>query len=94
MTKLSLEAFPAELNSRIKNLMLMNKYDIMWFEVTLEQRVAILKANFFVGENLGQAIYKVGFLCLMGIAHLTEEMGRYKLYRSFEVKPVLSTDID
>ena len=54
--------------------MFMKKYDILWFDIQIEQRVATLKVNTFVGENLGSNIYKVGFLCLMGIAHLTEPM--------------------
>ena len=30
------------------------------------------RANFFVGENGGNRIFKIGVLCLIGIAHLTE----------------------
>jgi len=55
--------------------------------------VATLKANFFVGVNLGHNIFKVGFLCLIGIAHLPETLSKLKFYRSFEMRPCLSTNL-
>jgi hypothetical protein len=53
-----------------------------------------LKANFFVGVNLGQNIFKIGFLCLIGIAHLPESMNKLRYYRSFELRPSISTNIE
>jgi len=51
-----------------------NKLDVVWFDVQIEQRVATLRGNFFVGYNLGNNIFKIGFLCLIGIAHLPEKL--------------------
>jgi hypothetical protein len=52
-----------------------------------------LKANFFVGVNMGHNIFKVGFLCLIGIAHLPDSMSKLRFYRSFELRPSISTNI-
>ena len=52
--------------------MLLNRQDLCWFDIQIEKRIATLRANFFVGENGGNRIFKVGILCLIGIAHLTE----------------------
>jgi hypothetical protein len=38
-------------------------------------------------------IFKVGFLCLIGIAHLPDSMNKLRFYKSFELRPCISTDI-
>jgi hypothetical protein len=73
--------------------MLLSKYDLIWFDIQIENRVATMKANFFVGVNLGYNIYKMGFLCLIGIAHLPESMSKMRFYRNFTVRPSLTVDI-
>lgn len=73
--------------------MLLNKYDLMWFDFQIEQRVATLKANFFVGVNLGFNVFKMGFLCLIGIAHLPEGMAKLRFYKNFSIRPSISTDL-
>ncbi|CDW78395.1 UNKNOWN [Stylonychia lemnae] len=93
LTKLSVEGFPQELNKQLPALKLLNKYDLIWFDIQIEQRVATLKANFFVGYNLGQNTYKMGFMCLIGIAHLPDSMNKLRFYRGFDIRPTLSTDI-
>jgi hypothetical protein len=55
--------------------------------------VATLKANFFVGYNLGNSFFKLGFVCLIGIAHLPESMAALKFSQRFEFRPSFSTDI-
>ena len=52
-----------------------------------------MKANFFVGKNLGGMFFKMGFLCLIGIAHLPDSMAGVKFMRSFEFRPTLTTNI-
>ena len=74
-------------------LMLLPKYDLLWFDVQIEQRVATLKANFFVGCNLGCNTYKLGFLCLIGIAHLPDSMNKLRFYKGWDVRPSLTTNI-
>ena len=81
------------MNKQLPSLMLLPRYDLVWFDVQIEQRVATLKANVFVGVNLGHNIFKVGFLCLIGIAHLPEQMMKVRFYKTFEVRPSISTDI-
>ena len=55
--------------------------------------MATLRVNCFVGENLGNNVYKIGFLCLIGIAHLPEHLDYLEYRDSFEVKPMMSTNI-
>ncbi len=55
--------------------------------------MATLKGNFFSGYNLGQNYYKLGFLCLIGIAHLPDTLSSLRFYRIFELRPTLSTDL-
>ena len=73
--------------------MLLKKFDLIWFDIQIEQRVATLKANFFVGVNIGFNTYKMGFLCLIGIGHLPDSMNKLRFYESFDIRPCLSTDI-
>lgn len=47
----------------------------------------------FVGVNLGDNTYKLGFICLIGIAHLTEAMNKVKYHNSCEIRPLFSTSI-
>lgn len=49
--------------------------------------------NIFVGENLGNNVFKMGILCLVGIAHLPEHLDYLKYKDSFEVKPVGTCNI-
>ena len=55
--------------------------------------MATLKSNFFVGYNLGYNTFKMGFLCLIGIAHLPESMNKLRFYKTFEIRPTLTTNI-
>jgi hypothetical protein len=55
--------------------------------------VAVLRANFFTGVNTGSSIYKMGFICLIGIAHLPESQQHIKYFHSFELRPVFTTDL-
>lgn len=93
MARLAVEGFPQELNKQLTALTLLPRYDIVWFDVQIHQRVATLKANFFVGYNLGHNYFKIGFLCLIGIAHLTDSMASLNFQHSIELRPTLSTDI-
>ena len=72
IARLSVEGFPENINRQLISLMLLNRQDLCWFDIQIEKRIATLRANFFVGENGGNKIFKVGILCLIGIAHLTE----------------------
>lgn len=65
----------------------------MWFDIQIEQRVATLRINCFVGENLGNNVYKIGFLCLIGIAHLPEHLDYLEYKDNFEIKPTISNNI-
>lgn len=60
------------MNKHIRSLILLNKINLIWFDVQVENRVATLRANFFTGVNTGSSIYRVGLICLIGIAHLPE----------------------
>ena len=55
--------------------------------------MATLRVNVFVGENLGNSTYRIGFLCLIGIAHLPESLEALKYSDSIELRPTLITDI-
>ena len=55
--------------------------------------MATLKANFFVGHNLGNNFFKLGFLCLIGIAHLADSMSSLRFYKSFDLRPSLTTNL-
>jgi len=46
-----------------------------------------------VGINAGNNIYKMGFLCLIGIAHLPESQQKLKYHKSFELRPCITTDL-
>ena len=74
LARLSIEAFPQHVNRQLRSLILLNKVNLIWFDIQVENRVAILRANFFTGVNTGSSIYKMGFLCLIGIAHLPEAL--------------------
>lgn len=60
----------------------------MWFDIQFEQRVATLRLNVFVGKNLGNNVFRIGFLCLIGIAHLPEHLDYLSYKDSFEIKPI------
>ena len=74
MPRLSIEAFPQDINKKLTALQLLPKCDNIWFDLQIEQRVATLRGNFFVGVNCGNNVYKIGYLCLIGIAHLPEKL--------------------
>lgn len=71
----------------------MKRTEYCWFDVQIEQRVATMRGNFFVGENLGNNIYKIGFMCLIGIAHLPERLKNVRYATQAEIRPFFSTDI-
>ena len=66
---------------------------MIWFDLQIEQRVATLRCNVFVGENMGNNTYKIGLLCLIGIAHLPEHLEPLSHSDSIELRPTLVTDI-
>jgi len=74
-------------------LSLLPKSDLVWFDIQIESRIATLRANFFVGINAGCNIFKVGIMCLIGIAHLPEALHKLKYYHKFEIRPILSTSL-
>ena len=74
MARLAIEAFPQEINRKLTSLQLVKSTEYIWFDVQIEQRVATMRANFFVGENLGNNVFRIGFMCLIGIAHLPERL--------------------
>ena len=87
IARLSFEAFPEYINKQLISLMLLDRQDLVWFDIQIERRVATLRVNLFVGENAGNRVFKVGVLCLIGIAHLTEVNRDLKFARRFEVRP-------
>ena len=93
LPRLAVEGFPQELNKQLNALMFLPRQDLVWFDIQIDQRVATLKGNFFSGYNLGQNYYKLGFLCLIGIAHLPDTLSSLRYYRIFELRPTLSTDL-
>ena len=52
-----------------------------------------MRGNFFVGYNLGNNVYKIGILCLIGIAHLPEKLADLSFQEQLEIRPCLSTNI-
>lgn len=80
MARLSIEAFPQEINKQLISLMLLKRADLCWFDILIEKRIATLRANIFVGVNAGNKFFKVGFLCLIGIAHLPDHMRKLKYH--------------
>ena len=52
-----------------------------------------MRGNFFVGVNLGNNVYMVGLLALIGIAHLPEKSGHLSHADSLELRPCLGTNI-
>jgi hypothetical protein len=93
LARLALEGFPEELNKQLYGLMLLPRQDLIWFDVQIEKRIATLKANFFVGVNLGHSFYKLGFLCLIGIAHLPDSQAGLHFNKHFEFRPSYTTNI-
>ncbi len=73
--------------------MFLPRMNLVWFDIQIDQRIATLKGNFFVGMNLGHDYYKLGFICLIGIAHLTESLSTLRFNKMFELRPTLSTDL-
>ena len=55
--------------------------------------MATLRVNLFVGENAGNRIFKVGVMCLIGIAHLQEGQRDAKFSRRFELRPFRKLDL-
>jgi len=52
-----------------------------------------MRANFFAGINGGHCVFKVGFMCLIGIAHLPERQNALRLRKTFELRPCTTTNI-
>lgn len=46
-----------------------------------------------MGVNAGSNIYKIGFLCLIGIAHLPESQQKLKYHKTFELRPCITTNL-
>ena len=67
--------------------MLLERQDLIWVDVSIEKRVATLRTNIFIGENAGNRVFKIGTLCLIGIAHLTEFMKDVRFHHRFECRP-------
>ena len=74
MARLAIESFPQKINKKLASLQLLKNTDYIWFDLQIEKRVATLRGNFFVGFNLGKNAFKLGFICLIGIAHLPEKL--------------------
>ena len=87
IARLSFEAFPEHINKQLISLMLLDRQDLIWVDVQIERRVATLRVNLFVGENAGNRVFKVGALCLIGIAHLTEVNRDLRYSKRFELRP-------
>lgn len=49
--------------------------------------------NVFVGENLGNNVFRMGIMCLIGIAHLPEHLEYIEYKDSFDIKPGLKPNI-
>jgi hypothetical protein len=94
LPRLAVEGFPQELNKQLNALMFLPRMDLVWFDIQIDQRIATLKANFFVGHNLGRNHYKLGFICLIGIAHLTETLTTLRFNKMFELRPTTNTDLN
>ena len=88
-----IEAFPEHINKKLNVLTVLPKADLIWFDLQIEQRVATLRANVFVGENLGNNTFRIGLLCLIGIAHLPENLESLSYSDSVELRPTIITDI-
>ena len=93
IARLSVEAFPQQINKQLISLMLLKRVDLCWFDLLVEKRIATLRSNVFVGVNAGNKFFKVGFLCLIGIAHLPEQYMKMQYHKRFELRPTLTTDI-
>ena len=74
-------------------MILLKQMNLCWFDLQIEDRIATLRANFFVGVNAGNSVYKIGFLCLIGIAHLPENLTKLKFSKNFELRPCITTDL-
>lgn len=73
--------------------MLLDRQDLIWIDIQVERRVATLRVNIFVGENAGNRLFKVGVLCLIGIAHLHETTRDLKYSKRFELRPFRQLDL-
>lgn len=93
IARLSVEAFPQEINKQLISLMLLKRADLCWFDILIDKRIATLRSNVFVGVNAGNKFFKVGFLCLIGIAHLPESLRDLSFHKRFELRPCLTTNI-
>lgn len=93
IARLSFEAFPENINKQLISLMLLHRQDLIWLDVQIERRVATLRLNIFVGENAGNRVFKVGVVCLIGIAHLTEANRDLRFSKRFELRPFRQLDL-
>ena len=73
--------------------MLLKRATLCWFDLLVDKRIATLRSNVFVGVNAGNKFFKVGFLCLIGIAHLPEQYLKVHYHKRFELRPTLTTNI-
>ena len=49
LARLSVEAFPEQINKQLSSLIFLNRVAICWFDLQIENRIATLRANFFEG---------------------------------------------
>jgi hypothetical protein len=93
MARLSVEAFPERINKQLAGLIVLPRMALCWFDLQIEKRIATLRANFYEGINGGNHTFKIGFLCLIGIAHLPEKQASLKFRKQFELRPCTTTNI-
>ena len=93
MARLSIEAFPQHINKQLSSLILLKSANLCWFDFQIVDRIATLRANVFVGVNAGSSVFKIGFLCLIGIAHLPEALKKLHYTKSFELRPCITTNL-
>lgn len=93
MSRLSIEAFPQHINKQLSSLILLKSANLCWFDFQIVDRIATLRANVFVGVNTGSNVYRIGFLCLIGIAHLPETLKKLHYTKTFELRPCITTDL-
>ena len=73
--------------------MFFDRQELIWCDVQVEKRVATLRMNIFIGENAGSKIFKVGTLCLISIAHLSEKMRDLNYSKKFQYRPYKDTNL-
>lgn len=93
MSRVAIEAFPEEINKRISSLIFLKEYNLITFELTIENKLATLRANFFSGETVGNSVFKIGFLCAIGYAKLCDFFEGVSLKTDIKLRPTNNTDL-